>query len=81
MSRLVVFQNGVYTRSREPIFQIGEEGEDGRITPVVKPLMTREEAEAKLAEMQPAPEETPAKKEAPAKKTLTKKKASPKKSK
>ena len=73
MSKLEVFQNGVFSDSGEPVFQIGNKNADGTYTATVFDLMTRAQAEAKLGEMQPsAPKKEAPKKEAP-------KKATPKK--
>ena len=73
MSKLEVFQNGVFSDSGEPVFQIGSKNADCTYTATVFDLMTRAQAEAKLGEMQPsAPKKEAPKKEAP-------KKAAPKK--
>ena len=73
MSKLEVFQNGVFSDSGEPVFQIGSKNADGTYTATVFDLMTKAQAEAKLGEMQPsAPKKEAPKKEAP-------KKAAPKK--
>ena len=69
MSKLEVFQNGVFSSTREPIFQIGSKQADGTYEVVVFALMGRAEAEAKLNELQPPvvkKKEAP-KKEAPKK--------------
>ena len=73
MSKLEVFQNGVFSDSGEPVFQIGSKNADGTYTATVFDLMTREQAETKWGEMQrSAPKKEAPKKEAP-------KKAAPKK--
>jgi len=64
MSKLEVFQNGVFSSTREPIFQIGSKQADGTYEVVVFALMGRAEAEAKLNELQPP---VAKKKEAPKK--------------
>jgi len=69
MPNLEVFQNGVFSSTREPIFQIGSKQADGTYEVVVFSLMDRAEAEAKLNELQPPvikKKEAP-KKEAPKK--------------
>ena len=53
MANLEVFQNGVFSSTREPIFQIGSKQADGTYEVVVFSLMNRIEAEAKLNELQP----------------------------
>jgi len=53
MPNLEVFQNGVFSSTREPIFQIGAKQADGTYEVVVFSLMNRAEAEAKLNELQP----------------------------
>ena len=74
MAKLEVFQNGNFS-SGDPVYQIGtkykdgEYGEYGEYDIVVFDLMTKPQAEKRLAEMQPAVKE----KTAP-KKTATKKK-------
>jgi len=77
MAKLEVFQNGNFS-SGDPVYQIGfkykdgEYGEYGEYDIVVFESMTKQQAEKKLAEMQPAAKE----KVAPApKKPVTKKKA------
>ena len=70
MSKLEVFQNGVFSSTGEPVFQVGSKNEDGTYTTVVFDLMNKKQAEAKLNELQPAA--APKKEEAP-------KKAAPKK--
>ena len=77
MSKLEVFQNGVFSNTGKPVFQIGTKKDDGTYDIAVFSLMTKAEAEAKLNELQPAAapkkEEAP-KKEAP-KKEVPKKEA------
>ena len=70
MSKLEVFQNGVFSNTGEPVFQIGTKNEDGTYTTVVFDLMNKKQAEAKLNELQPS---------APPKKEEVPKKAAPKK--
>jgi len=78
MAKLEVFQNGNFSDGR-PVFQVGSKNEDGTYTIVNANLMSEEEANAVLAELQPAPkkEEAPKKevapKKAPAKKAAKKK--------
>ena len=73
MSKLEVFQNGVFSDSGEPVFQIGSKNADGTYTATVFDLMTRAQAEAKLGEMQPsAPKKEAPKKAAPKKKAAKK---------
>jgi hypothetical protein len=55
MSKLEVFQNGVFSNTGEPVFQIGTKKEDGTYDISVYALMSKEQAEAKLNELQPAP--------------------------
>jgi|TARA_R100001129_G_scaffold150524_3_gene112640 hypothetical protein len=66
MSKLEVFQNGVFSNTGEPIFQIGTKKEDGTYDVTVFDLMGKKEAEARLNELQPAAPK--AKKKAPPKK-------------
>tara|TARA_R100000951_G_scaffold34386_1_gene29258 strand:- start:2494 stop:2859 length:366 start_codon:yes stop_codon:yes gene_type:complete len=73
MSRLEVFQNGVFSNTGEPVFQIGTKQEDGTYVTEVFDLMSRGEAEAKLNELQPT---VVKKKEVP--KKAAPKKAAPK---
>ena len=75
MSKLEVFQNGVFSNTGEPVFQIGTKKDDGTYDIAVFSLMTKAEAEAKLNELQPAA--APKKEEAP-KKEVPKKEASKK---
>ena len=53
MANLEVFQNGVFSNTGEPVFQVGSKNEDGTYTTVVFDLMTKKQAEAKLNELQP----------------------------
>ena len=81
MSKLEVFQNGVFSSTGEPVFQIGSKNVDGTYTIAVFDLMTKAQAEAKLNEVQPsvpkkeAPKKTAAKRAAklkvPSKEELT----------
>ena len=76
MSKLEVFQNGVFSSTGEPVFQIGSKNEDGTYTITVFDLMTKAQAEAKLGEIQPsAPKKAAPKKAAkrkvPSKEELT----------
>ena len=69
MSDLEIFQNGTSLhpdRMGEPIYQIGTQNTGGGYDTVVFDAMTKKEAQARLAEMQP-------KKKAVAKKTAKKK--------
>ena len=70
MANLEVFQNGVFSNTGEPVFQVGSKNEDGTYTAVVFDLMNKKQAEAKLNELQPS---------APPKKEEVPKKAAPKK--
>tara|TARA_Y100000992_G_scaffold40431_2_gene22632 strand:- start:7398 stop:7772 length:375 start_codon:yes stop_codon:yes gene_type:complete len=75
MSKLEVFQNGVFSSTGEPVFQIGSKNADGTYTATVFELMTKAQAEAKLNEVQPSvPKKEAPKKEAP-KKTAAKRAA------
>ena len=74
MANLEIFQNGVFSNTGEPVFQVGSKNEDGTYTTVVFDLMNKKQAEAKLNELQPA---APKKEEAPKKEVP--KKAAPKK--
>tara|TARA_R100001143_G_scaffold61731_1_gene63282 strand:+ start:96 stop:473 length:378 start_codon:yes stop_codon:yes gene_type:complete len=74
MSKLEVFQNGVFSNTGKPVFQIGTKKDDGTYEGVVFSLMSKAEAEAKLNELQPS---APRKEEAPKKEVP--KKAAPKK--
>ena len=76
MAKLEGFQNGNFS-SGEPVYQIGikhkdgEYGEYGEYDIVVFDLMTKQQAEKRLSEMQPAEKKKAAPKEkAPAKKVL-----------
>ena len=76
MSKLEVFQNGVFSSTGEPVFQIGSKNEDGTYTITVFALMTKAQAEAKLGEIHPsAPKKAAPKKAAkrkvPSKEELT----------
>ena len=53
MNKLEVFQNGVFSNTGKPVFQIGTKQEDGTYVIEVFDLMDKEEAEAKLNELQP----------------------------
>ena len=70
MANLEIFQNGVFSSTGEPVFQVGSKNEDGTYTTVVFDLMNKKQAEAKLNELQPSA--APKKEEVP-------KKAAPKK--
>ena len=72
MAKLEVFQNGNFSDGR-PVFQVGSKNEDGTYTIVNASLMSEEEANAVLAELQPAPKKEDAPKKAPAKKAAKKK--------
>jgi hypothetical protein len=72
MAKLEVFQNGNFSDGR-PVFQIGSKNEDGTYAVVNASLMSEEEANAVLAELQPAPKKEAAPKKAPAKKAAKKK--------
>ena len=72
MAKLEVFQNGNFSDGR-PVFQVGSKNEDGTYTIVNASLMSEEEANAVLAELQPAPKKEAAPKNAPAKKAAKKK--------
>ena len=72
MAKLEVFQNGNFSDGR-PVFQVGSKNEDGTYTIVNASLMSEEEANAVLAELQPAPKKEAAPKKAPAKKAAKKK--------
>ena len=72
MAKLEVFQNGNFSDGR-PVFQVGSKNEDGTYTIVNANLMSEEEANAVLAELQPAPKKEAAPKKAPAKKAAKKK--------
>ena len=53
MADLEVFQNGNFSDGR-PVFQVGRKKEDGTYEVVNANLMSKEEATAALAELQPA---------------------------
>ena len=77
MSKLEIFQNGTSLHPDtigDPVYQIGTKNADGEYDVVVFDAMTKSQAAAKLAEMQPAkpkPASEP-KAKAPKKKVLTK---------
>ena len=54
MSKLEVFQNGVFSSTREPIFQIGSKQADGTYVTEVFDLMDKEEAEYRCAALNKA---------------------------
>lgn len=54
MAKLEVFQNGVFSTTGEPVFQVGSKNADGSYTVVVFDLMTKAEAGKRLNELQPA---------------------------
>ena len=64
MGKFEVFQNGVFSNTGEPVFQIGTKQEDGTYDIEIFDLMSKGEAEAKLNELQPS---VVKKKEAPKK--------------
>jgi hypothetical protein len=72
VAKLEVFQNGNFSDGR-PVFQVGSKNEDGTYNIVNANLMSEEEANAVLAELQPAPKKEAAPKKAPAKKAAKKK--------
>ena len=84
MSDLEIFQNGTSLhpdRMGEPIYQIGTKNADGGYDTVVFDAMTRKEAQARLAEMQPKPPKPkPPKPKPPAPKQVPKKAKAKKKS-
>ena len=49
MSKLEVFQNGVFSNTGEPVFQIGTKQKDGTYTIEIFDLMDKEEAEYRCA--------------------------------
>ena len=53
MKKLEVFQNGVFSATGKPVYQIGTKNEDGTYTIVVYDLMDESQAKAKLQELQP----------------------------
>lgn len=85
MSSLEIFQNGTSLhpdRIGEPVYQIGKKNADGEYDIVVFDGMSKKEAQARLAEMQPkAPKAKPAVKAAakPEVKAAVKKKPAVKK--
>ena len=54
MSKLEVFQNGVFSNTGEPVFQIGTKQEDGTYTIEIFDLMSKEEAEHRCAALNKA---------------------------
>tara|TARA_R110000803_G_scaffold166946_3_gene230248 strand:+ start:484 stop:846 length:363 start_codon:yes stop_codon:yes gene_type:complete len=54
MSKLEVFQNGVFSSTREPIFQIGSKQADGTYAIEIFDLMSKEEAEHRCAALNKA---------------------------
>ena len=80
MSGLEIFQNGTSLhpdRMGEPIYQIGKKNADGGHDVVVFDAMTKKEAQARLADMQPKPPKPkpPATKQVPKKAKAKKKPA------
>ena len=77
MSDLEIFQNGTSLhpdRMGEPIYQIGTQNTGGGYDTVVFDAMTKKEAKARLAEMQPKPPKPkPPKPKPPAPKQVPKK--------
>tara|TARA_B100000131_G_C18080095_1_gene597912 strand:+ start:1329 stop:1688 length:360 start_codon:yes stop_codon:yes gene_type:complete len=73
MSKLEVFQNGVFSSTGEPVFQIGSKNADGTYTATVFDLMTKAQAEVKLGEIQPSTPKKAAPKKAAPKKTAKRK--------
>ena len=70
-----VFQNGRFTKTGEPVYQIGTKQEDGSYVTIVFDLMTKDQAESKLESMgvkKPVAKKPVAKK-VPAKKLASKK--------
>ena len=84
MSGLEIFQNGISLHPDTmgaPIYQIGTQNADGGHDTVVFDAMTRKEAQARLAEMQPKPPKPkPPKPKPPAPKQVPKKAKAKKKS-
>ena len=74
MAKLEVFQSGNFSDGR-PVFQVGTKNEDGTYAVVNASLMSEEEANAVLAELQPAPKKEAAPEEAAPKKVPVKKAA------
>jgi hypothetical protein len=58
-----IFQNGNWSKTKEPIYQIREKVSGGGFVTIDSSLMTKQEAEAKLAAMQPKPKPKPKKKQ------------------
>ena len=58
-----IFQNGNWSKTKEPIYQIREKVSGGGSVTIDSSLMTKQEAEAKLAAMQPKPKPKPKKKQ------------------
>ena len=80
MSGLEIFQNGTSLHPDtmgEPIYQIGTKNADGGHDAVVFDAMTKKEAQARLADMQPKPPKPkpPANKQVPKKAKAKKKPA------
>lgn len=48
MADYEVIQNGVISKTNEPVYQVAMKNEDGTHTVVVPKIMTKEEAEAEL---------------------------------
>ena len=78
MGKLEVFQNGNFSDGR-PVFQVGSKNEDGTYAVVNANLMSEAEANAALAELQPAPKKEGAPKKEAAPKKASAKKATAKK--
>ena len=53
MKKLEVFQNGVFSATGLPVYQIGTRNEDGTYDIAVYDLMDESQAKAKLQELQP----------------------------
>ena len=53
MKKLEVFQNGVFSATGLPVYQIGTKNEDGTYDITVYDLMDESQAKAKLQELQP----------------------------
>lgn len=56
-----IIQNGVWSNTRKPVYQIGVEDDDGNITVVYPVPMNKAEAEARLAKMSSSKETKPKK--------------------
>ena len=67
MATLDIFVSGVFGKTGEDAYQIGSKNEDGDYVPTVDGVYTKEQAEAALKELAPAPKKEPAKKAAPKK--------------